>query len=364
MQEQTDQDSSAQEPTAPASQGAASHGAVLRRMIRSAPVEDAASKPGPERAIGLAIARAAQDRLGLEIDMREAVESRASLAELPELIEEMSLLLMIEGPGEAMGLVVLPGPTLSAIVEIQTTGRVARNVPPPRKPTRMDVAMTVDLVDAILAGIERELARTGEDSWASGFRYASCLDDTRPIGLLMEDVSYRVWSLRLMIGPQGMREGGMLWIVPEQGRAPVALPQQPVAAPQPQDDETWSQRLEQAVMGSQAELEAVLHRVSMPLSEVMALKPGMDVPLPPDALTRLHLEAGGRVVAVARLGQRQGMRAVRLVTEEPAREEPRPEKPEDWQVAPAENGAAILRDAVSVPLEADPGDPVPLHNAG
>ncbi|MFC3058105.1 FliM/FliN family flagellar motor switch protein [Paenirhodobacter populi] len=358
MQEQTDQQQPGQEPAAPAP-------SVLRRMIRAAPAEDAA-EPGPERAIGLAIAKAARDRLDLEIDVRSLTERRASLAELPELIENMSLLLLIEGPAEAMGLVVLPGPTLSAIVEVQTTGRIARNPPPPRKPTRMDAAMTVDLVDAVLAGIETELARSGEAVWASGFRYASYLDDIRSIGLLMEDVSYRVWTMRLAIGPQAVREGGLLWIVPEQGRAKPALPpQRPAAAPVPPDDATWAQHLEQAVMGSQAALDAVLHRVSMPLSAVMALRPGVDIPLPPDALARLQLEADGRAVATVRLGQRRGLRAVRLVAEDAPQEAPAPrsEEPDHEAWRRGEDGAAILRDAASAPLKADPGDPGPMQNA-
>ncbi len=364
------QDPATEQPDLRNADQAQQRGAVLRRKLRTAQVAEAPPpRPGPERMIGLAIAKAAQDRLGLELDARSMVETRASLAELPELIEDMSLLLMIEGPRDAMGLISVPGSTLSAILEIQTMGKIGRTTPPPRKPTRMDAAMTVELIDAILAGIDAGLAGTQDAVWATGFRYASCLDDTRPIGLLMEDVSYRVWTMQLGIGAKATREGGLLWIVPEEGRAQRSLPVEqktdPVAAPPP--DPEWARRMERAVMGTQTTLEAILHRVSLPLSVVMGLRPGMDIPLPDNALSHLHLEADGRAVATVKLGQVRGMRAVRLTQDDNAK----PEGMDQFHSEADQDQARLRRSTLESagtlvvdPDAPDGGGPVPHRNAG
>ena len=47
------------------------------------------------------------------------------------------------------------------------------------------------MVDAALEGLEIALAEEADLIWADGFRYASFLDDPRPLGLLLEDIAYR-----------------------------------------------------------------------------------------------------------------------------------------------------------------------------
>lgn len=64
-------------------------------------------------------------------------------------------------------------------------------------------------------------------------------------------------------------------------------------------------------------LDAVLHRVTLPLSAVMKFSEGTQIPLPADALERITLEgAAHRRLSLARLGQHRGQRALRLIGEE------------------------------------------------
>ena len=66
-------------------------------------------------------------------------------------------------------------------------------------------------------------------------------------------------------------------------------------------------------MGAQAELSAVLHRLTLPLSAVLALRAGDVLPLPSAALDRVSVEGlDGRRLALGKLGQNQGSRALRL----------------------------------------------------
>ena len=67
----------------------------------------------------------------------------------------------------------------------------------PRKPTRTDAAMVAGLIDAALAGLEQALLQEADLVWAGGFRYASFLDDARPIGLL-RITSYNVCYTKLL----------------------------------------------------------------------------------------------------------------------------------------------------------------------
>ena len=56
-----------------------------------------------------------------------------------------------------------------------------------------------------------EAALGGDDDliWAGGFRYASFLDDPRPLGLLLEDVDYRVLEAEVSLA-QGAQDGGIV----------------------------------------------------------------------------------------------------------------------------------------------------------
>ena len=75
--------------------------------------------------------------------------------------------------------------------------------------------------------------------------------------------------------------------------------------------------MERTVMATPAQLEGVLDRLRLPWSAVVALKAGDLIPLPMAALDRVQMEGvGGRRLAMGRLGQCRGHRAVRLSLEE------------------------------------------------
>ena len=78
--------------------------------------------------------------------------------------------------------------------------------------------MVVDFLDATLSMIEETLVETEAVVWAGGFRYASYLDDPRPLGLLLEDMGYRLWQLEIGFGVGFERKGKLVWAVPVNGR--------------------------------------------------------------------------------------------------------------------------------------------------
>ncbi len=268
---------------------------------------DADGSGGVEKAFRLALARAAQSVSGLDLTISDLTIGHHSLAELLELLPERALIIMLEGPGEGLGLATLDQGALSALIEAITTGRLGASAPAPRRPTRTDAAMAAGLVDRTLGGLEAELAEAQDRAWARGFRYASFLEDPRPLELLLEDKPFRLFRARL--GFANGREGALLAALPAQGHGRAARPNAPAAGEAAQAPAS----LADVAMSAPAELMAVLGRLNLPLARVMGLKPDDLLPVSAAALEAVALEGpGGLRIALGRLGQNHGNRAVRL----------------------------------------------------
>jgi flagellar motor switch protein FliM len=281
---------------------------VLRRKLAARKPAAEAAGVTPVKALRLALARAAQHVPGLELVIEGMTEARRSLTEVLDMPPDRALLAMLGGPGESLGLIAIAPGVLAGLIEVMTMGRAAAGEPAARKPTRTDAAMSAGLIDRALAGVEEESAASQDVVWAGGFRYASFLDDPRPLGLLLEDVTYRVFQVTLSLAG-GARRGELLLVLPAQGRGAAPM-QAPVA---PAEVEEAPVTLADVVMGASAQLTAVLHRVTIPLAAVLRLQAGDVLPIPAAALERIVLEGGdGRRLAEGKLGQNRGNRAVRL----------------------------------------------------
>jgi flagellar motor switch protein FliM len=216
---------------------------------------------------------------------------------------------------------------------MQTLGHLSARPPPSRKPTRIDAAMVAGVVDRALAGPDQTLADEADRVWAGGYRYASYLDEVRPLGLMLEEESYRVLSAEIALGDGG-REGPVILVLPAVGRG-----EQPetggdsAADPARQFSAALAAQVEQA----ECRLDAVIGRVVLPIGRVLALAADDVLALPQAALDAITLEASdGRRIARARLGQNRGMRALKIsLAENPGRAAPAPAPTEVQPVPPA-----------------------------
>jgi flagellar motor switch protein FliM len=306
---------------------AAEHGAgglageIIRKKVAAGRSNQPEGGPGADRAWRLALARAANDILALPLEVARLSVNRRSLAEFLELAPERALIAVLEGPAEGLGILMLSPPVLSAMIEMQTIGRVSSSAPPVRKPTRTDASMVADMIDQALQELESGLESDPDLIWAGGFHYASFLDDPRPLGLLLEEEHYRVIQAELRLG-NGAKSGAVMLALPAEGRGRAPKPA-PTATPAPVAAALFSKALSDQVMRTEADIAAVLHRFTVPLSFVMALKTGDLVPLSTAALDRIVLEGlDGRPLASGRLGQNRGMRAVRLAPQAAAETAP------------------------------------------
>ena len=284
---------------------------VLRRKLTAARAARAEGGAGADRAWRIALARAARDTLKLPLEVTALLLDRRSLAELLELPPERSLIAVLEGPGDGLGVLILSPEVLSGFIENLTIGRISAGAVPARRPTRTDAAMVAVTVDAALIGLERALAEEADLYWAGGFRYASFLDDHRSLGLLLEDIPYRLLCAEVSLA-LGARSGTVMLALPAVGRGWVP-PQASARKPPHDHGPAFAEALAERVAGAACVLVAVVARLTMPLSAVMSLDVGQLLALPQAALDRITLEGvDGRRVAGGKLGQNRGMRAVRL----------------------------------------------------
>ena len=282
---------------------------VLRRKILAARAEVVDGGPGADRGWRLALARAARDELKLTLDFTSLAMEKRSLAELLDLPPDRGLIVVLDGPAEGLGLLLISAPVLAAMIEVQTIGRVGSGPVTPRKPTRTDAAMMAGMIDAALAGLEQALAQEADLVWAGGFRYASFLEDPRPLGLLLEDTSYRVLNAEVSLAI-GARTGAVILALPAEGRGvmpPRRMPEATSSGP------GFAEALALRVETAESVLTAIVARLSLPLSRLMDLRVGEVMELPRAGIDRISFEGlDGRAVAEGRLGQNRGMRAIRL----------------------------------------------------
>lgn len=266
---------------------------------------------GAERAWPLALARVARARLDLALDCGPVRADRFSLAELLDLPPDRGLIALLEGPRGGMGVLMLAPEVLAGLIEAQTLGRVRSQPLPPRRPTRTDAALVADLIDAALAALEEALLAEEDLVWTDGFRYASFLEEPRPLALLLEDAPYKVLRCSCDLG--GQRQGGVILALPAEGHGRRPHRAAPVLAPDTEAAARFTAHLAAEVLESQVELMAVLGSLRLPLSAALALRPGEVLPLGAAALDGVQMIGqDGRPVASGKLGQQRGVRAVRL----------------------------------------------------
>jgi flagellar motor switch protein FliM len=290
-------------PAGAAARGGRARG-VLRRKLRPVVAAPDTGQAVLARHWRTALGRAARDAIGLVLEAGAVSEAAMSPAEVLDLPPERAFLGMIEAPDGAPGFVALCPSALSAVIEAQTLGRVAGSAPAPRRPTRIDAAMAAGFVDLALRNLAAALEGAPLAGWAAGCRYASFLEDARPLGLLLDETTFRVLDAAVSLGTAG-RAGRIILALPADRRAAVAA-----AAPAPAG---WGEALQAAVLGAEAPLQAVLVRLRLPLAAVSGMAAGSIVPLGAASVERVTLEGvDGVVLAEGRLGQNRGLRALRL----------------------------------------------------
>ncbi len=301
-------------------------GRVVRRWIAERDRARTAAGPSArqaaefrlERAAATALARAAEKQAGLPVFVEKVERAGMVLAELPELLPERALLAVVGGRRDALGVVAICPDLLAALIEMQAIGRVTSRPAPPRRPTRTDAAISADFVNALMAELGRECAARDGCPDFGAYRYATFMDDPRPLSLLLEDGEMTRLDFRFRIGTGGQRDGRLMIALPagvaappdavpaiagNQSRLPVAPSADPPVAPS----------LAEAVQEAPIRLAGILCRRRLSLHQLRGLATGSLLPLPQNVLDEARLETPqGQLLARGRLGEKDGFHAIRL----------------------------------------------------
>lgn len=306
-------------------------GSVLWRHVRAQAARRVAADPAtarpdpappapartPERAIASAIGRAAERVHGLPLFFDRIQTGHAVLAELAELVPEPALISVVEGPGDALGVVAICPGLLTSVIEMQAVGRISARAATTRRPTRTDGAICADFLNACLAELGAELSGQPGFRGLGGYRYASFLDDCRPLELLLDDVPFRRISINLRAGAAGQRDGQMLLLLPAAPQTAALPPVETAVAPAGDavdpTEIAAEGALAAAVHAVPINLYGILCRRMISLGELRALTPGAMISLPHDALDSATLEtATGQQLFRGKLGEYGGRHALRL----------------------------------------------------
>lgn len=210
------------------------------------------------------------------------------------------LLVVLDGPDSVLGLATIDREVLTALVEVQTIQQVTQVPVDDRPLTATDAAMAAPFMDDVLKRFAANLEDNPLRAGLEGFRFGAMIEDKRAAANLLNAPAY-----------QGFRTSVDLALGRRKGRIGFFLPQQTAASSQPAQSEPG--RYEQAMKFLPVAIEATLARIALPLGTVESLKPGDLLPLSPSVIDNVELRAGrSPVVAKGRIGQMNGMRAVRL----------------------------------------------------
>ena len=219
-----------------------------------------------------------------------------------EVLAPGHLLILMEGPEGARGLVSVDREIMTGLIEIQTIAKVTRMPVEDRPLTPTDAAMMAPLLDGALERFEANLDGNPDLAQLRGFRFGAIVEDARTAGLLIEAASFRAFRVTLDL-EAGTRRGDIQIILPIRE---VASAPDPAADLRPGPHET-------RLMLVPARIETVLARIRLPLGKANALRPGDLLELPSMAQEKAELIAPkGHRLASGRLGQMNGFRAIRL----------------------------------------------------
>ncbi len=287
--------------TAPAQTSSA-----LARKLAASRDQGAGSGRSVLGALRLAMARAAADLCDLALAVIGATQARSTQADVGQYLADDRLLVLLDGPEGQAGAACLDTAFVTALVQQQTMGQVTGPAPDGRTFTGTDAALAEPLFEAML-GRAADLADLPEDQQClRGYRFGARVEDVRSLLLTLDADRYRVFDLTVDIA------GGAL-----QGAVCLVLPELP--ADQAGDGAGTAQagppgpRLEQTFGVMRAELTAMICRLRLPLAELSAMQAGDVIPLMRGRLEDTELlSINGQCISVGRLGQINGLRALRL----------------------------------------------------
>ncbi len=324
---------------------------VIHRKAQAARDGFDAREMSPAKALRLALAKSAARLMGLALAVRTVEQTTLPLSQLEDTMGDDGLLILLDGPDQALGAMRLDLQMVAALIEMQLKGRVMEGAAEARPFTHTDAAIAQPLINAVLDGLDETLKEAEIAECARGFRFGDRVADARSLALALSEPEFDHFRLNLDLAG-GAKPGVLDLVLPK-------LPSNPKTEGGGEGGDR-AVKLEQNALNAPVTLDAVLGRMRVPLQDVCDWTLGTILPLSHETLIEARLLAAGRhLVAHVKLGQLNGFRAVRLVDESAEREYARPElaAEEDLAAKALDSGFDPLADVTSLPSLEDNSPP-------
>ncbi|PIE09365.1 MAG: hypothetical protein CSA72_13330 [Rhodobacterales bacterium] len=267
-------------------------GVLTRKVAAKAAPPDA----GP--VVRRAMRQAADRLLGLDAQVSGIEITTATPEQLLAPCGEQSLLLTLEREGAVVGAVSMEQPVWSALVALQTIGRIGRS--DARAPSGADAAMAEPLINSFIQALLAQDVPDELAAWMPGLVVGKRLRSRRIVELTMPPHPIGALTVNMALED-------------EETAALCLFATEPAPEEHAAESADWSESWSRVARQAPVRLEARLHRFTLPLSRVSALSAGDVLPLDGASVAGLELiAAGGQVAARARLGRIGSMRAARI----------------------------------------------------
>ncbi len=271
---------------------------MLHQMIRPKP--DLPPPITSLRGLRIALERASALSGQMPVTVAEIGIDEVETDTLGPALGESMMMVALERAGQLVGVAACDQDLRSALVEMRTMGRIHSKSPQEREVTAADIALSRRFLGACLEQIAKETKETELENWVRGVRTDRQIETTRALPIFLMNGKQRVIRYTLDLGTDGRR-----------GVLVFALPPVPMDNTQHRSAKDWN--LADGVLGANAVVNAVLHRMRFSLSQVEEFKVGQLLPLDGASVATVSLVGtDGTDLGQGRLGQMAGKRAVRL----------------------------------------------------
>lgn len=275
---------------------------ALERKLRS----------GPKPAELLdAFARACEVGIGAALNYPVQVgESRQGQMTARDAVHEISdggMVLLLDGPDEGLGALILPPELAAGMIELLTFGALSAHPVSARVATATDAAVIEPVVRALLAEVA---ARRDEPT--EPMRFGALLS-AQHFARVMPEGALDAFQAEVQLSPE---RAGRLWLL-----TTVPVPEEPET--DPVAEARWRDGMNENVTGSTVRVEVKLGPLQVSLAEMSDWQVGTVLTLGIEALAAAEVQVNGAEgLGRARVGRLGGVRAIRFETDQSADELP------------------------------------------
>ncbi|SFS47253.1 Type III flagellar switch regulator (C-ring) FliN C-term [Sulfitobacter marinus] len=275
------------------------------------------------RALRLSMSKVGQDLFELPLAVLGATQDVVGNDACAEVFNEDQLMVLLDGPGGARGAAMVDAAFVGGLIQQQTMGEVQpfNADAPARIMTSTDASLIEPFLNTLLERAAPLPQTEDERRLMAGFKFGAKAQDLRLLMLALEADAYHILRLTLDMA-QGSRQGELLFCLP------VPKPPPKIAEPSFEEDddvvpEEGDKTLCENVLSLKADLIVSLTQLQLPIRTVGALEVGQVLELGHVSFSNAQVRTmEGRIVGHGVLGQREGMRAVRVKHRSKQRETP------------------------------------------